>query len=155
MTTHANAPSGIEQAKAYLASRQPSKALELLDRTSWPDLAWSEYWMVRSQAFLQLEDYRQATKAVKMGLEENANHAELWILYVEVLLARGDLEQARAVLEEANAYLPSSLELQDYALSLEDRLALLELSPKTEAIEVEEDEIHLVPDEELPHWLKF
>lgn len=119
------AQTGIDQARAYLFEGQPSKALQVLDRVSWTDLGWPEYWLVRCQAFMQMEDYKLASSTAKMGLEEDPQNLPLIVLYVKTLTTLGQFEQAYKVLREGQSIEPDNFELQDLERGLKTKLKKL------------------------------
>lgn len=119
------AQTGIEQARAHLFEGQPSKALQVLDRVSWTDLGWPEYWLVRTEAFIQMGDFRLASSTAKMGLEEDPQNLPLIVLYVKTLNALGQFEQAYKVLREGQSIEPDNFELQDLERGLKTKLKKL------------------------------
>lgn len=119
------AETGIEQARAHLFQGQPTKALQVLDRVSWTDLGWPEYWQVRTEAFMLLEDYKLASSTAKMGLEEDPHNLPLIVLYLKALNALGQFEQAYKVLREGQSLDRHNPELGHLERGLKNKLKKL------------------------------
>lgn len=114
-----DAASGIEQALKYLAKGEALQALRVLDRVSWVDLGWPDYWRVRAEAFLALGEARQAAKCAAEGLLEDPENIELLVLHVRALWQGGEYPKAQDVLNQALLLAPDNLELQSLADQLE------------------------------------
>ncbi|MFN3392388.1 MAG: tetratricopeptide repeat protein [Meiothermus ruber] len=116
-----DAASGIEQALRYLAKGDAVQALRALDRVSWVDLGWPDYWRVRAEAFLMLGEARQAAKCAGEGLLEDPDNLELLVLHVRALLQGGEYQRAQDALNHALLVAPDNLELQSLADALESQ----------------------------------
>ncbi|MGK0619592.1 tetratricopeptide repeat protein [Meiothermus cerbereus] len=117
-----DAATGIERALKHLAKGEAAQALQVLDRVSWADLGWPEYWRVRAQAFLLLGDARQAAKCAWEGLLEDPDNLDLHVLRVRALLKAEEPLKAQEALNQALEVAPYNLELQALADSLEAQL---------------------------------
>ncbi len=120
--TQLDAATGIERALQHISNGEPLLALRVLDRVSWMDLAWPDYWRVRAEAFLMLGDFKQAASSAKEGLIEDPDHQPLLLLHIKALLELGELDKAQYTLLHALRLAPHDLELQTLADSLELRL---------------------------------
>ncbi|WP_051195836.1 tetratricopeptide repeat protein [Meiothermus rufus] len=120
--TQLDAATGIERALQHLANGEPVLALRVLDRVSWMDLGWPEYWQVRAEAYLRLGAYRQAASSAKEGLAENPSHLPLWVVRIRALLELGELDKAQHALIHATSLFPGDLELERLARALEERM---------------------------------
>ncbi|GIW37643.1 MAG: hypothetical protein KatS3mg074_041 [Meiothermus sp.] len=114
-----DAATGIERALQHLSRGEPSLALRVLDRVSWMDLGWPDYWRVRAEAFLMLGDYKQVASSAREGLVEDPNNLPLLLLHIKALMELGDLDKAQYALNHALELAPHNLELQSLADSLE------------------------------------
>jgi tetratricopeptide (TPR) repeat protein len=129
--TQLDAATGIERALQHISNREPLLALRVLDRVSWMDLAWPDYWRVRAEAFLMLGDYKQAASSAKEGLVEDPDHQPLLLLHIKALLELGELDKAQYALLHALRLAPHDLELQTLADSLELKLDQRPKTPST------------------------
>ncbi len=120
--TQLDAATGIERALQHISNGEPLLALRVLDRVSWMDLAWPDYWRVRAEAFLMLGDYKQAASNAKEGLVEDPDNQPLLVLHIKALIELGDLDKAQYALLHALRLAPHDLELQSLANALELRL---------------------------------
>lgn len=106
-------------------------ALRVLDRVSWMDLGWPDYWRVRAEAFLMLGDYKQAASSAKEGLVEDPDNLPLLLLHIKALAQLGDLDKAQYALNHALRLAPHNLELQSLTDSLELQIDQHSNAPKT------------------------
>ncbi len=110
-----DAARGIEQALKHLERGEAAQALRVLDKVSWADLGWPDYWRVRAEAFLLLGEARRAAKCAEEGLHEAPDNPELLALYVRALLHAQDYHKAQEALNQALELFPQSLELRQLA----------------------------------------
>ncbi|AWR86744.1 tetratricopeptide repeat protein [Meiothermus taiwanensis] len=110
-----DAARGIELALRHLERGEAVQALRVLDKVSWVDLGWPDYWRVRAEAFLLLGEARRAAKCAEEGLQEAPDNLELLALYVRALLHAQDYHKAQEVLNHALQLFPPSLELRQLA----------------------------------------
>ncbi len=129
--TQLDATSGIELALQHLSRGEPLLALRVLDRVSWMDLGWPDYWRVRAEAFLLLGDHKQAASSAKEGLVEDPDNLPLLLLHIKALKELGKLDRAQYTLKHALRLAPHNLELQSLADSLELQIDQRPKSPKT------------------------
>ncbi len=127
--TQLDATTGIERALQHISNGEPLQALRVLDRVSWMDLGWPDYWRVRAEAFFQLGDYKQAASSAKEGLEEDPNNLPLLLLQIKARMELGDLEKAQHTLTHALRLAPYNLELQSLAASLELQMERPRVTP--------------------------
>lgn len=139
--TQLDATTGIERALQHLSRGEPLLALRVLDRVSWMDLGWPDYWRVRAEAFLLLGDYKQAASSAKEGLVEDPNHLPLLLLHIRALTELGDLDKAQYALNHALRLDPNNLELQSLADSLDLQIDRRPKAPQT---------ISLPPSQTIP-----
>ncbi|GIW24680.1 tetratricopeptide repeat protein [Meiothermus sp.] len=119
--TQQDGSTGIERALQHLTRGEALLALQVLDRVSWMDLAWPDYWRVRAEAFLLLGDYKQAASSAKEGLTDDPDNLPLLLLRIRALLELGELDKAQYALNHALQLAPQNLELQSLSNSLELR----------------------------------
>lgn len=126
-----DATTGIERALQHLSRGEPLLALRVLDRVSWVDLGWPDYWRVRAEAFLLLGDHKQAASSAKEGLVEDPDNLPLLLLHIKALAELGDLDKAQYALNHALRLAPHNLELQSLADSLDLQIDQRPKAPKT------------------------
>lgn len=120
--TQLDAATGIERALQHISNGEPLLALRVLDRVSWIDLGWPDYWRVRAEAFLLLGDHKQAASSAKEGLVEDPDNQPLLLLHIKALVELGELDKAQYALMHALQLAPHNLELKSMADNLELRL---------------------------------
>jgi len=128
--TQLDAATGIERALQHLSNGEPLLALRVLDRVSWVDLGWPDYWRVRAEAFLLLGDPKQAASSAKEGLTEDPNHLPLLILHLKALMELGELDKVQYTLWHALRLAPQNFELQSLADSLDLQINQLTKAPR-------------------------
>ncbi|MCS7067313.1 MAG: tetratricopeptide repeat protein [Meiothermus sp.] len=126
-----DATTGIERALQHLSRGEPVLALRVLDRVSWMDLGWPDYWRVRAEAFLMLGDYKQAASSAREGLVEDPENLPLLLLHIKALVELGDLDRAQYALNQALRLAPNDLELQRLGDRLELQMDRRPHAPKT------------------------
>lgn len=126
-----DATTGIERALQHLSRGKPLLALRVLDRVSWMDLGWPDYWRVRAEAFLMLGDYKQVASNAKEGLVEDPDNLPLLLLHIQALMKLGDLDKAQYALNHALGLAPHNLELLNLAGSLELQIDQRSKAPQT------------------------
>jgi len=117
-----DAATAIQRANEHLSNGKPLLALRVLDRVSWVDLGWPDYWRARAQAFLLLGDYKQAASNAREGLHEDPDNLSLLTLHIQALLELHELDKAQHALLHALRLAPHDLELQGLADALELRM---------------------------------
>lgn len=140
--TQLDAATGIERALQHISNGEPLLALRVLDRVSWMDLAWPDYWRVRAEAFWLLGDYKQAASSAREGLVEDPDNQPLLLLHIKALMELGELDKAQYALMHALRLTPHNLELQSLADTLELRL---DRQPK-ERTSVRPRPVQTIPD---------
>ncbi|GAO75171.1 tetratricopeptide repeat protein [Meiothermus ruber] len=113
-----DAVKGVAQALKHLERGEAAQALRVLDKVSWADLGWPDYWRVRAEAFLLLGEARRAAKCAEEGLHEAPDNLELLVVYIRALLQAQDYHKAQEALNHASQLFPQSLELQQLAETL-------------------------------------